>query len=110
MNCEQASLCIKPFIEGKLEDDQLEDFLDHVCGCKECYEELDIMFIVSEGLHGLKSDENASFDFTGMLAGKIEKSRRKLKAAKRRHKVYFFIDLIASIALILASLRFFEII
>ena len=110
MNCEQASLCIKPFIEGKLEDDQLEEFLDHVGSCKNCYEELDIMFIVSEGLHGLKSDENASFNFTGLLAKRIDQSKRRLLIAKRRRAVNFFLGLIAYAALVLASLRFIEII
>ena len=107
MNCEQASLCIKPFIEGKIEEDQLEGFLQHVEGCKSCYEELDIMYIVSEGLQGLQSDTCASFDFTGMLAGRISQGWRYLQITKRRSAALFLTQLLAYAALVFASLGFF---
>lgn len=107
MNCEQASICIKPFIEGKIEDDQLEGFLQHVEGCKECYEELDIMYIVSEGLQGLHSDSCASFDFTGMLAGRIEQGKRYLQTMKRRRIVLFLVQLLAYASLVVAAFGYF---
>lgn len=107
MNCEQASICIKPFIKGKIADDQLEGFLQHVEGCKECYEELDIMYIVSEGLQGLHSDSCASFDFTGMLAGRIAEGKHYLQCVKRRRAVLFLTELLAYAALVLASFRYF---
>lgn len=107
MNCEQASICIKPFIEGKIEDDQLEGFLQHVEGCKECYEELDIMYIVSEGLQGLHSDSCASFNFTGMLAGRIAEGKYYLQCVKRRRAVLFMTELLAYVALVLAAFRYF---
>lgn len=107
MNCEQASICIKPFIEGKIEDNQLEGFLQHVEGCRECYEELDIMYIVSEGLQGLHSDSCASFNFTGMLAGRIAEGKNYLQYVKRRRAVLFLTELLAYAALVLAAFRYF---
>lgn len=100
-------MCIKPFIEGKIESEQLEGFLQHVEGCRECYEELDIMYIVSEGLQGLHSDSCASFDLTGMLAGRIAQSRRFLQTMKRRRAVLFLAQLLAYASLVAAAWGYF---
>jgi hypothetical protein len=107
MNCEEATRCIKPFIEGKIEKDELAGFLQHVEGCKDCYEELDIMYIVSEGLEGLHSASGASFDFTGMLAGRIAEGKRYLQTVKRRETLRGLVSLTAYAAIALAALRYF---
>lgn len=107
MNCAQASMCIKPFIKGKIDDEQLEGFLQHVEGCKDCYEELDIMYIVSEGLQGLHSDTCASFDFTGMLAGRIEQGKRYLQYIRHRRTFLFLVQMLAYAALVLTAFRYF---
>ena len=42
MNCLEAQSKIMAFIENKLPDDELREFIKHVRSCKNCYEELDI--------------------------------------------------------------------
>ena len=41
MNCLEAQSKIMAFIENKLPDDELREFIKHVRSCKNCYEELD---------------------------------------------------------------------
>ena len=42
MNCLEAQSKIMAFIENKLPDDELREFIKDVRSCKNCYEELDI--------------------------------------------------------------------
>ncbi|MCR5742579.1 MAG: hypothetical protein K6F92_02460 [Lachnospiraceae bacterium] len=94
MNCEEASALVNDFIENKIDDDQvLSEYLDHICSCKNCYEELDVMFIVSQGLYGLTTNENVSFDFTGALSKKIEDAKRELKKAEIKKRRLIMIDI-----------------
>ena len=109
MNCEQACACIKPFIEGNIGEEKLSGFLQHVQHCKSCYEELDIMYIVSEGLEGLKSDSDSNFNFSGMLAGKLQEGSEFLKRSRRRRIIGTSIQFIAYASLVLVSFRFFGI-
>ena len=110
MNCNQACECIKPFIEGSIDDDKLAGFLEHVNSCKSCYEELDIMYIVSEGLEGLKGDAEGDFDFSGMLSQRLIEEGEYLKSKHSLRIAGTAVSLMAFISLAFVSLRFFGII
>lgn len=45
MNCLEAQSKIMAFIENKLPDDELREFIKHVRSCKNCYEELQLDFL-----------------------------------------------------------------
>lgn len=53
MDCRDIQSLITPYIEDKLDDNQLEAFLDHIKACTECQEELEVYFIVDSGLKQL---------------------------------------------------------
>ncbi len=107
MNCEEATLCIRPFIDGTITKEQLEGFLEHVKDCRDCYEELDIMYMVHEGLAGLESDTKDSFDFTGMLSSRIDAGWRYLRRIRLRNRVLRLMQLLAYAALVIATVRIF---
>ena len=70
MNCLEAQSKIMAFIENKLPDDELREFIKHVRSCKNCYEELDIYYTLIVGMKQLdESDnickENSKFHDTG---------------------------------------------
>ena len=46
MTCREAQSCIVPFIEDKMDDERMEQFLHHIENCSECYDELEVYFIV----------------------------------------------------------------
>jgi len=94
MKCEEASGLVNDFIENKIDDDQvLSAYVEHICSCKHCYEELDVMYIVSQGLHGLHTNEEVSFDFTGALTRKIDDTKRELKRHEDKKRRLILIDI-----------------
>jgi len=58
MSCQQYSLRLSRYLDNDLEGKELEDLLEHLSGCKECYQELDAyeqlreLFQEADGEHG----------------------------------------------------------
>lgn len=77
MDCKTAQSLVIPYIKNELDDEELEDFLNHIKNCKECYEELEIHFTIQYALKKLDEDERVSFDMPVML-------KENLKAAQSR--------------------------
>ena len=46
MDCKMAQQKIMPYIERKLTDAELEEFLGHVQHCAACSEELEVYFTI----------------------------------------------------------------
>lgn len=62
---------IPGFLDDTLENQEMEGFIKHVQTCKDCYEELEIMFMLSIGLQELNEDRNISYNFSQLLENKI---------------------------------------
>ena len=73
MTCREAEKMIVPYIHDKLTIDELDEFLEHVESCDNCMEELEIHYMVDEGLKKLDQDD-ATYDIVGDLMRKIESS------------------------------------
>ena len=55
MNCQEAERLVTSYIHGELDEDTLEEFLEHIETCENCQEELDIYFTVDCGYRLLDS-------------------------------------------------------
>lgn len=101
MRCIEAQQLVKPYIEGQLSDKQLEQFLEHVEQCPECYEELEIYFSIYETLES--SGENSAeenYDFEGKLMQNMKNSRRYLHFRKAYRFFRFAVVLLAEFLLV----------
>ncbi len=67
MDCREAQAWIVPFIEGKLNDEQNEKFIEHIENCSECYDELEVYYIVIVGTKQLDEDTHMIMDFGANL-------------------------------------------
>ena len=76
MDCVTAQQLIKPYLEGYLSDKELEEFLDHVQTCPNCFDELEVYFSVYRTLENV--DEKGDYDFRRKLRAKMEGSRAYL--------------------------------
>ena len=85
MNCKEFEKMIPDFIEEKLEYRHLESFVKHAEQCPECMEELNIQFLVSEGMARLAL--GGAFDLKKELDCRMENALRTLK---RRNAVMQF--------------------
>ncbi len=83
MNCLEAQSKIMAFIENKLPDDELREFIKHVRSCKNCYEELEIYYTLIVGMKQLDEEDNISTDFENALDKKLEEEMNRLTTVKR---------------------------
>ncbi len=109
MKCIEAQQMVKPYIEGQLSDRQLEQFLEHVGHCRECYEELEIYFSIYEtlGVSGDKEEED-EYDFKGKLERDMKNSRRYLYLRKAYRFFRFAVLLLAELLLVITIVTAIE--
>ncbi len=99
MTCLEAQSNIMAFIEGKLPEDQIEDFVRHMKYCPNCFEELEIYYTLIVGMKQLDSNTELSHNFTKDLNDELDKLTNRLKNVKRVK--------ISSFGVILATAVFF---
>ena len=77
MTCLEAQSNIMAFIEKKLPDDVIPDFVKHMRYCKNCREELEIYFTVDVGIRQL-DQETGTYNIKGALETALELSRQRV--------------------------------
>ena len=76
MDCKKAQSLVTAYIMRKLNDKDLEDFLEHVDSCEECYEELEIYYTVHYTIARLDEDEaDQVYNVKKALQNRLEESR-----------------------------------
>lgn len=84
MNCLEAQSKIVAFVEDKLEDGELLEFVRHIRSCENCAEELEIYYTLLVGMKQLDEDQELSTDFKSQMEAKLNieykhiQNRRKL--------------------------------
>ena len=80
---------ISGFIEEKLTDEQLEGFLEHIENCQDCYDELEVYYMITIGLMQLDEDHTGTMDLKKNLKDFISEQNKELymrkRLAARRH-------------------------
>lgn len=77
MTCKEFEKLIPDFLDRKLDFLTLKEFSEHMETCKECYEELVIQFLVTEGMQHL--EEGDAFDMQAELDERLEEARSRMK-------------------------------
>ena len=72
MECSEAQKLIRDYMYGQLPADKKEDFVSHIRSCRDCYEELDIYYMVEVGLNGLRDDRLNNMDLKNRLEQELE--------------------------------------
>ncbi len=76
MDCKKAQSLVTSYITRKLNDKELEEFLEHIDTCDECYEELEIYYTVHYTLARLDKDETGQvYNVKKALQNRLEESR-----------------------------------
>ena len=57
MNCQNAQSMVLNFINNKLDKEETKAFIEHVRDCKDCWEELEIYYVMLVGLKQLDERE-----------------------------------------------------
>ena len=101
IDCAECEQHMNSFIENRLVGETLWQFLTHVEKCPECFEELEIRYLIAEALGRLEAGE--SIDLRNELADKI----RAMKRAMYFH--YFNEDILRILEIISMVIIVYEI-
>lgn len=96
MDCKRAQQMIMPYIEHKLDERQMEDFIEHIRECKTCSEELEVYFTIYYALEKLDDQNQDSFDIKKLLQKNLEQSENRIA---RKHIIEFYRRLFVGIAM-----------
>ena len=77
MDCKEFERLISDFIADKLDFYSLKEFCSHMEFCENCKEELNIQFLVREGMQRL--EDGRAFDLQGELNHRLEEARRRVR-------------------------------
>ena len=86
MNCQNAQSMVLNFINNKLDKEETRAFIEHVRDCKDCWEELEIYYVMLVGLKQLDEGEELAADFRKKLQNEVESRYVEIeREAKCKH-------------------------
>lgn len=101
MNCQNAQSMVLNFINNKLDKDETKEFIEHVRDCKDCWEELEIYYVMLVGLKQLDEGEELAEDFRKKLQNEVDSRYVEIeREQKRQSAVKIVTALVASVILI----------
>lgn len=97
MTCLEAQSNIMAFVEKKLPDDKVSDFVRHMRYCKNCSEELEIYYTLVVGMRKLDNNEELSKDFKEELNRELNRVDHKIRSVKRFKISTFSVVFVAAV-------------
>lgn len=76
MECKECRSLVMPFIKDEIPIDRMDEFLSHIRRCKKCNEELEIYYIIENGLDMGNIQED--MDFEQKLSERIRSSYARI--------------------------------
>ena len=99
MDCKETLSLVMDYLNRELGGEILDDFLHHIRGCRECYEELEIYYIIHFAMQRLDSEELVSYDIKGMLEEDLREAERTVRKWKLKRSWRYGFILIAELLL-----------
>lgn len=87
MECREFEKHIPDFITRKLDYSTLNRFFEHVEQCADCREELNIQFLVTEGMQRL--EKGSTFDLQSELEQRLEEAKKSI----RYHSAFLYLGI-----------------
>lgn len=100
MKCREFQKIIPDIINEKIPDNALEEVIEHVESCHDCYDELEIYYVLQYGLKD--TDSKQSMNFVGRLDRKIKKMKMHLKHYEIANAFYNGVCVISNTAIFAA--------
>ena len=108
MDCIEAQGLINQFIDDKLDEKTLTEFLEHVKHCPSCYDDLEATYTVMAVIRLLDEEEETS-DYLKALDHRIEEKEAWLRQQRRTHffKKTIGVTIFLTAAFLLSSMIIF---
>ena len=108
MTCREAESLVIPFVHNELDDETAADFLEHIDGCADCREELEIYYTVEAGIRQLDDDIGSS-NIKGEMEEDLRACRQRLYSMRLLSAIRYAADTLAVLgvtAMLILQLRF----
>ena len=103
MTCLDAQSHIIAYIEDGLDKDKKIEFLNHVKGCDNCKEELDIYYTMIEGMHRMDNNLPISVDFRSELSNRMDRELRQNRNRRGFFRYSFLVVLLGVLGFAIAG-------
>lgn len=107
MYCTKFQKQIADFIDSSLDIKEMDMFISHARKCRDCYEELEINYMVNVGLEKIESDESASFDLKGELENVMDYFENKSEIYYKYNMYKNIVMSVTYISMILVMFLYF---
>lgn len=94
MECFEVDTKLISYLDYSLDDDELQAFLNHIETCQSCREEVELFFILMEGLNQMNEEEIKIADFHAAFQ---EKRKQQLENVVQKKKIRRITDRIVLI-------------
>lgn len=108
MDCERAEKLIQPYVQDKMPENEMEEFITHVRNCPDCYDELETYFIIRQAARYLDDDDRQSYNLRGLLAQDLREKERRIQKKKRRNVFFTVLILVLAVLLIVFTLHYLD--
>lgn len=102
MDCKKAQSLVTAYVKRQLDDEETEEFIDHITHCQECHEELEIYFTIHFALQKLDEEQDVSYNIKQMLEDDLEATERKVRGRRIFRICSYGVMLLAEILLVIS--------
>ena len=102
MTCKEFERIIPEYMQKKLDFMTEKQFVEHMHACPTCKEELNIQFLVEEGL--VRLEDGRAFDLQKEIKELLRESDKKVKVHEKAVKIGKIVEIIIMLAVIAAVL------
>ena len=106
MKCEEALTKIEAYINQTLNGRELEEFLEHVTSCQECYDELETYYIISVGMRYLEEENLESYNIPKMLQEELHTRERRVRRRNILRKTAGLLGVLFFIVILVLGLSY----
>lgn len=108
MDCKNAILRIDKFLKKEMHGRELEEFLDHVESCPECYEELETYYTVDRTLHYLDKNIEGSYNIPMTMKRDMRGARKRVLRLRMMRRFLFSLLVIMGTVWVIVAIRYLE--
>lgn len=101
MNCQNAQSMVLNFINNKLDKEETKEFIEHIRDCKDCWEELEIYYVMLVGLKQLDDGEELAEDFRQKLQNEVDSRYVEIEREHKRQYATKIISVLASAVILI---------
>lgn len=102
MNCNETQKEIQPFLDWELNDDDAQEFIEHLYECPQCKEEFAIQYLIAEGMKHL--EDGSAFNLNKEMELRLGSSLTNIHKRRKYNYVMLSIQGVAVLVMMLLCL------